>query len=168
MSKKMDAEYFVIDQMKPIKAPGRMWGEFFDAHGPVVMMQAFGWPEPEKRRRHGERIFAFYAAGERVGWASLLPAASGSPEWYMSRGVWPAYQGRGHAARIGDLMADFAFKQLMAMAVTIEIFETNPRHLAHYKRLAKEGGPWRSSGHITLPKPSHWRFTRLKPKEEEK
>lgn len=157
-----------IDRMERVRNPAKLWRAFYDAYGPVVMLQAFGWTDAASGLHDkGERVYEFFAGHERIGWAAVIPHTNGI-EWYLSRGVWPKHQGHGYAQRIGDLMVDLAFKELGALAVTVEVYDTNRKHLARMKRLARglrrpEDALWRPSGRVTLPKPGHWRFTRLKP-----
>lgn len=156
---------------------GDLWADFYEAYGPEVMEQAYGWESPTSRQiRKGERVWAFHDTAPtpiasimdqiaepggiafteyeaRVGWGACYLSLDDPDdiEAVLVVGVFPDFRGRGYRLAILDWMAAWAKKRGAKYARIIVFAENEANHQRHHDEADR--GPWIWAGDVWYPDP---------------
>jgi GNAT superfamily N-acetyltransferase len=146
---------------RDVSDPGPLWADFFEACGPYVMYDAYGWVEPPRGLRGNERVFAFYDAipergGVRVAWSGVSEYPKEPGHYELAVGVWPEHQGKGYRRQVLDETARVMFvpgsmEDPAARQLTMLVFDTCQKHAAQCLRDADRGSAWVYAGRIWYP-----------------
>ena len=123
-----------------------IWRRFFDAYGPEVMSDCYGWDEPPRLPRSGEVVLEAWDGEVLVGWASVVPRPHDRTEVEIILGVWPDQVGQGYRMEILLKASSWAFLHMGADFAFVQVLDSNEEQQEKYMRDHMAGFPFRFCG----------------------